>query len=218
MPDKISSIFNFVKEAKDALTLGIASLIVTTIFSVSNCMQQAAKNAADLELERTKQTHEIRTKYLELALTERSESYEKERVLRFLKRLRDDTTISQWAADELDTIALARQVRDTIRSVATELAKKNPSIPSNSQTLARLNQLSEKLADLEKSARITPTIPQCRKGTIRSKTGTLDELCVTSESLVNFKTRVGDKLTWVSGLYYAGINDDKPAECECIPE
>jgi hypothetical protein len=145
----------FQTSASQAATIvGVAATVISVVISISQCHRDEIGANAKIELERQKQKHEIRGKYLDLALAEKSDAYEKGRVLRFLKLIDDDSTIKNWATSELglieqyklvdkksdDKFASLTRVEDSIRSVAK----------SNSKFAFQLKDLQDKRRDLKK--------------------------------------------------------------------
>jgi hypothetical protein len=84
--------------------VGIAATAVSMIFSAGGFLVECQSSKNKLALENQRQKHEIRVKYLDLALAEKSEAFEKGRILRFLKLIDDDTTIQKWADSELKIV------------------------------------------------------------------------------------------------------------------
>jgi hypothetical protein len=117
--------------------IGIFATIVSVVVSLFQCQR-----------ENSRQKHEIRAKYLDLALSENGTAYEKGRILRFIKRIDDDKDLSKWATDELDTIQVNKRAEEGKLVVAQSLAALKDSmhiaISDSSKQLASLIQKYEK--------------------------------------------------------------------------
>lgn len=102
----------------------LVSLVATAItigISVSNHQQTVVKARASLALEQSQQKHEIRLKYLDLALTQKLEAGDKQKIMRFLRQIDDDTTIQAWANQELALVDSFQANKDSLYKLAAQL-------------------------------------------------------------------------------------------------
>lgn len=237
----METFFSWLKEeGKASLILGVFGLIVTVIFSISNCA-----------LEKSRQSHEIRIKYLDLALAERKDPYEKERVLRFLVDEQDDIAIKKWAQSGLDIIQKAKEAEKNKEYLELKANRQRDSIliarekkleakakdfeKQRKQTLQKVDSVKREIRRLEKSVSVVSpqtnilidenlistftsvdsTDIHCKNETIRTNAMEIAAMhsCVLSSSSQD-KRREGNKLIW-RAPFFPGMSFAAPATCYC---
>jgi hypothetical protein len=134
----LNSTISFISKERGVFVLGIFSLLVSSIFSINSCT-----------IEEKRQRHEIRIKYLDIALVERQDVYEKESILELLTKLDDDKILQGWAKDRLKTIAEIKASKEEYGEETKKL------VALNFRQLAGGRTDSEKLAVIERQKRIS---------------------------------------------------------------
>ncbi len=117
----------------------LVSLVATAItvgLGISNHQQTLVKARASLALEQSQQKHEIRLKYLDLALTQKLEVGDKQKIMRFLRQIDDDTTIQAWANQELALVDSFQANKDSLYKLVARLdsLRSSMSLASGSAT------------------------------------------------------------------------------------
>jgi hypothetical protein len=135
---------------RNPATITLLVAIIAAVPPITTGVQAFFQSRNQLELEKSKQLHEMRQKYLDRILSDVANR----RVLEFLVAVEDDQRLKSWAQKELDSTerrikSKADLYKETIRVVAA-LANQDKPIDANSTDYAKFWSLyNEELLPVE---------------------------------------------------------------------
>lgn len=91
------------------------AVVVPLTFGVITFFQERYHRETEIKLAILSQKHDIRLKYLAIALQPNNRDEQSERVLRFLVDIKDDTLLCSWAQKELKTITKRISIADSMQ-------------------------------------------------------------------------------------------------------
>jgi hypothetical protein len=91
------------------------AVLVPLTFGIVKFIEEWYHRGTEIELAVLSEKHDIRLKYLAIALQPNKSDEQSERVLRFLVGVKDDTLLSGWAEKELKTITKRISIADSMQ-------------------------------------------------------------------------------------------------------
>lgn len=198
------------------------TLVLPSIISVATLYKQFLEGQNNLTLQFKNQIHETRQKYLDLAVRPTQQTFEQERILRFLSKINDDTILSHWANEELAIVQEVnneKRKKDSLSLTEIKDSATNAIVNGKIDSLNRLIKLKSVSAGIAPErkflklidAGIGPESMVCKFNSTKSKNENkaLNKECVDSEKNRNRIWRAwdeGKKWTWIAN--YAPLMSD----------
>jgi hypothetical protein len=129
----------------------ILLIVIPGTFGLIKFIEEAYHRNTQIKLAILSQKHDIRLKYLTIALQPGKSDEQSERVLRFLVSMRgDDTVLNNWAEQELKTIKKRQFIADSLQKVIESKdgkisEVKTELIVSKNKSKKQIQELNEQL-------------------------------------------------------------------------